>query len=131
MTSTNLAFVAQPLYNYLRGNNDRQLQIDMAKPAIIDIRPNKDFSSTGTNYTVLFYLPGLSEASHCDQRQLATVKMLCSLSAYFLGQICRHWSYTARTTCSSLPVTAGFRVRRSVPATSSPNSSNGKGGSAG
>ncbi|CAL5229669.1 g13035 [Coccomyxa viridis] len=50
-----------PLYNYLRGANDKQLQLDMAKPAIIDIRPNKDFSSTGTNYTVLFYLPDLSE----------------------------------------------------------------------
>lgn len=56
-----LCVAAQPLYSYLRGGNDRQLQIDMAKPAIIDIRPNKDFSSTGTNYTVLFYLPGLSE----------------------------------------------------------------------
>lgn len=33
----------------------------MAKPAIIYIEPSKDFSSTGNNYTVLFYLPGLSE----------------------------------------------------------------------
>ncbi len=61
MAPADLSVVAQPLYSYLRGANDQKLQIDMAKPAIIDIRPNKDFSSTGTNYTVLFYLPDLSE----------------------------------------------------------------------
>ncbi len=61
MAPPDLCVAAQPLYNYLRGANDKQLQLDMAKPAIIDIRPNKDFSSTGTNYTVLFYLPDLSE----------------------------------------------------------------------
>ena len=52
------------LYRYLRGNNEAKLQIDMAKPAIIHIQPDKDFSSTGTNYTVLFYLPDLSEVSN-------------------------------------------------------------------
>ena len=58
----------QPLYSYLRGNNEAKLQIDMAKPAIIYIQPDKDFSSTGTNYTVLFYLPDLSEVSaSCGQ----------------------------------------------------------------
>ena len=61
MAPANLCVAVQPLYSYLRGANDKQLQIDMAKPAIIDIQPNKDFSSTGTNYTVLFYLPDLSE----------------------------------------------------------------------
>lgn len=51
----------QPLYSYLKGNNEAKLHIDMAKPAITQIHPDKDYSSTGTNYTVLFYLPGLSE----------------------------------------------------------------------
>ena len=39
--------------------------MDMAKPAITHIQPSKDFSSTGTNYTIFFYLPGLSEVGFC------------------------------------------------------------------
>ena len=73
--ASGFSVVLQPLYSYLRGNNKAKLQIDMAKPAITLVRPDKEFSSTGTNYTVLFYLPDLSEVSTIVL--LAACKLIC------------------------------------------------------
>ena len=73
----------QPLYSYLRGNNKAKLQIDMAKPAITLIQPDKEFSSTGTNYTVLFYLPDLSEVS------VILLPAACKLICYGSSCLCK------------------------------------------
>lgn len=59
---SDLLFSLQPLYRYLQGNNAAGLKLDMAKPVITRITPtDSSFTSTGTDYTMLFYLPDLSK----------------------------------------------------------------------